>query len=809
MKTLDRLSALGLRVSVRLGLIRLRQRLSRAAEPQVFFPGVATLMLAVVWGTTMNLIEVERGSAERAMTASAVELLDTYEAHVLRNLREIDQTLKVVKFAYQASGSREVLLDLREKGLLPPELVFAISIADRNGSVVASTRPVDLVSIVVDLYQHHLQRDELRISLPRQDVRSGEWKLDFSRPFVTRDRRFAGIVTLSVDAAYFVSDYDRNKLGMRGLLGLVGSDDGVFRVRRTGEQVTSGDAVTHAAFDARKSEETILHRGQDAWDSVVRLSTLRNIHSFPLALVVGLSSDEQLASAQKNERAYVLRAGVASVLLLLIIGGVGRMSWKLSQTARRENEARLAHAERIQDLAYHDALTSLPNRALFTKTLEQAISQARRYRRKLAVLFLDLDRFKQINDTLGHQAGDRFLQEAATRLRHACARATPSPVSAATSSSCSFRSARAQVVSAVAQKLLSEIAQPVPLMGQSVIGTASIGIAVYPRDGHDEQTLMKYADAAMYHAKDQGKNNYQYLLEPPAGERAEQTEDRDQPASGARARRARASLPAEGRSCHESRHGHGGAPALGKPRAWARTAGRFHTHRRRDGAHRPHRRWALETACVQNAIWQKQGLPRVCIAVNLSARQFDDERLLEDVRGILRETGLDPRLLELEITESMLMNNVEKAIRTLSALSAMQVRLALDDFGTGYSSLSNLKRFPLNTLKIDRSFVSELPNDVEDRVITNAIVGMAKALSLNVVAEGVETKAQADYLREQGCDEYQGYYFSKPVPADELSRLLRAQPAFAMTTQPVRRSLRQPVLRRANARHEDKQQRKP
>ena len=791
------------------GLPRWRRSFNRAAEPQIFFPAIALLVLAVIWGTTMNLLELERASAERTMTASAIELLDTYEAHVLRNLREIDHTLKVVKFAYEAGGDPGVLVALKKKGLLPPELLFAITIANRDGQVVASTRSPDLVYVGVDLYEHHLRTEELHMSRPRQDLRTGEWKLDFSRPLIARDRRFAGIVSLSVDAAYFVSDYERNKLGAQGLLGLVGSDDGIFRVRRTGEAIISGDAVRHPAFNVRQPEELTLARGEDGWDGVDRVSTLRQIHAFPVALVVGLSRNEQLAPVRANEGAYVLRAVIASVLLLLLIGGVGRMSWKLAQTARRENEANLAHAERIHDLAYRDALTNLPNRAFFSNTLEQSINQARRYGRTLAVLFLDLDRFKQINDTLGHQAGDRFLREVARRLQ-LCLRETDTVARFGGDEFVVLlpECEEQKYVDTVAQKLLAEVAQPFPLLDQSVTGTASIGIAIYPRDGHDEQTLMKYADAAMYHAKDQGKNNFQYYS------------SRLQANSLNRLRLETSLRLALERGELELHY---------QPKVDLETnlmTGMEALMRWESGEHGPVSpvdfipiaeetgliaplgRWALETACVHNAMWQKQGLSGVCVAVNLSARQFTDDRLLDDVRLVLEKTGLDPRFLELEITESMLMLNVRKAIRTLSALSEMQVRLAIDDFGTGYSSLSNLKRFPLNTLKIDRSFISALPNDVEDRVITNAIVGMAKALSLTVVAEGVETQDQADYLRKQGCDEYQGYYFSQPVPADDFAGLLRAQAACGLSVIPVQRPVRSlPLL--AERRRKNQQQGKP
>lgn len=489
------------------------QWISRTTELRLLYPAVAILALAAIWGATLYLIKVERAAAERAAALSSRQLVETYEAQVVRALREIDQTLKVVKYAYELRGKSDSLNALKERALLPPPLLFEINIASSNGDILASTHP-SAIANVADWDVFESQRDEnvFSVGRPRLPPGSDAWRLDFSHRLNTPDGGFAGIVMLSVDASYFVSGYEPSQLGDYGVLGLLGTD-GIFRVRRSGDAVTAGDPAENAAAAIHSPDELV---GKpvittDSWDGVRRYTSARELYAVPLIVTVGLSVDERLEGVYLAARTYRWRAFAASLLLVGVITVLGRMSLQLALSRQRVVEQRLAHAARDEYLAYHDSLTTLPNRSLFSTLLGQEIQQANRYSRKLSVLFLDLDHFKQINDTLGHEAGDQLLQEVANRLK-TCLR----------SSDVVARLGGDEFVvllpelhedkyaATVAQKILSATARPFLLRGEESHVTASIGVSIYPQDGQDEQALIKNADAAMYQAKQEGKNNYKF-----------------------------------------------------------------------------------------------------------------------------------------------------------------------------------------------------------------------------------------------------------------------------------------------------------
>jgi diguanylate cyclase (GGDEF)-like protein/PAS domain S-box-containing protein len=442
--------------------------------------------------------------------------------------------------------------------------------------------------------------------------------------------------------------------------------------------------------------------------------------------------------------------------------GVGR-----DVTAMEEASSRLV------ELARQDALTGLPNRSQFMLELGRAISRCQRQGGNFAVCFIDLDRFKVVNDTLGHASGDALLQEMARRLSEAV-RENDVVARLGGDEFVVLIEGHVDVstVSAVALKLLATLAAPVRLQESDFELGASIGVAVYPQDGASAELLLKNADTAMYEAKDAGRNDWRFYA-PAMADAARRAFELE---SALRLGLVRSELVLHYQPKVDAMSARiVGLEALVR---WQRPGfglvppGDFIPLAEERGLIVPLGRWVLEEACRQMASWLAQGVPVVPVAVNLSARQFNGGTLLEDVRQALLRHHLAPALLELELTESTLMTDPQRGSETLCRLSELGVGLAIDDFGTGYSSLAYLKRFSAQTVKIDRSFVRSLPQDDSDRAIVTAVITLAHGLGLDVVAEGVETTAQLDFLRRVGCDEIQGFLFGRPVAAQETELLL-------------------------------------
>ncbi|MHB1292355.1 MAG: putative bifunctional diguanylate cyclase/phosphodiesterase [Sulfuricella sp.] len=432
-----------------------------------------------------------------------------------------------------------------------------------------------------------------------------------------------------------------------------------------------------------------------------------------------------------------------------------------------------SHIERI---AHYDPVTNLPNRLLLCDRLKQAMVHAQRDDKLVAVMAMDLDRFKIINDTFGHPVGDRLLHAVAERLaNHVREGDTVARMGGDEFTFVLTDLDDSHHAGDVARKILRSLADaPFTLEDKEIFISSSMGISVYPWDGHDTTTLVKNADAALYHAKGEGRNNFQYYAR-------EMNASAMQRLTLENALR-RALEREEFLLYYQPQVDLASGRIIGMesllrwqhPERGLVAPGEFIPLLEETGLIVPVGEWVLHTACRQGCAWQQLGFPPMRIAVNLSALQFRQPDLVGMVARILAETGLDPgsQELEFELTESLLMKNVEETSATLHRLHEMGVKLSIDDFGTGYSSLSYLKRFPLNSLKIDQSFVRDLSSNPDDAAIVSAIIALGHGLKLSVIAEGVETAGQLAYLREMKCDEMQGFLFSRPVPASEITQLL-------------------------------------
>jgi diguanylate cyclase (GGDEF)-like protein/PAS domain S-box-containing protein len=449
-----------------------------------------------------------------------------------------------------------------------------------------------------------------------------------------------------------------------------------------------------------------------------------------------------------------------------IVGVIGLIR---DVTQRKEAE------QQIEYQAYHDALTGLANRRLFQEHLSLALALAQRRNAAVAVLFLDLDHFKTINDSLGHTVGDELLREVARRLKATVREGdTVARVGGDEFTIVLQELPRGDAAAIVAQKVLRTLAEPMEISGHRLYITTSIGITLFPEDGEDAETLLKNADTAMYRAKADGRNTYQMATR----ELSRTSHERMTLENGLH----RALEQGEFELLYqpqveidEQETTIVGMEALlrwNHPERGVIAPENFIGLAEERGLILPIGEWVIREACRAARRFHDHGFPHFRVAVNISARQFRDASLLSTVESALKESGIDPRTLELEITESVAMEDVELTMSALTELRKRGVTIAIDDFGTGHSSLSYLKRFPIDALKIDKGFVLDLPDKFEDAAIVSSVIQLANGLGLRVIAEGVEQREQLDFLRDAGCRELQGFYFSYPVRLEEVERLL-------------------------------------
>ncbi|MBM4146999.1 MAG: EAL domain-containing protein [Nitrospira sp.] len=444
--------------------------------------------------------------------------------------------------------------------------------------------------------------------------------------------------------------------------------------------------------------------------------------------------------------------------------------------------------EQIAQMAYFDVLTNLPNRYLFKDRLNQAILYAEKYKKLLAVIYLDLDEFKRVNDTFGHNFGDKILQAVSDRLEKSIRKIdTLSRIEGDELETTVARLGGDEFTillrelkenkdaSRVAQRIVDLFSQPFHIENRLIFITTSIGMALYPNDGRDVDTLLRNADTAMYHAKEKGRNHFQFFSEHMNIEVLERFSMENSLRNAAY----KEDFQLYYQPQFDSSTGRIiGVEALIRwmhPEKGMLLPDTFIPISEDSGLIMPIGSWVIRTACEQNKAWQIAGFPTIYVTVNISGIQFKQKNFLESIAQILLDTGLEPQYLELELTESILMEPTETTFNTLNELKAAGVRIAIDDFGKGYSSLGYLKRLPIDTLKIDRSFVRDIISDPDDRAIVRAIISLARSLNLKVIAEGVETHEQLSYLQEQGADGIQGFLLSEPITLNSFTQLLKKE----------------------------------
>jgi diguanylate cyclase (GGDEF)-like protein len=487
----------------------------------------------------------------------------------------------------------------------------------------------------------------------------------------------------------------------------------------------------------------------------------------PLVVLTGLDDESMAVQAlQHGAQDYLIKGQIETRALLRAL--------RYAIERKAMESAALAMARQMAHAAEHDALTGLPNRMLLNDRVSQAIIAAPHHMKKVAVLFLDLDGFKHINDSLGHPIGDKLLQSIANRLVE-CARDSDTVSRQGGDEFVVLLSEveQAEDAAIAARRMLQTVAECYSIDRHDLHVTASVGVSVYPDDGLDAETLIKNADTAMYQAKESGRQSYKFF-KPAMNVRAVERQSLEEGLQRALERRELTLYYQP--QVNLTTGAITGAEALIRwmhPTRGLVSPADFIPVAEDCGLILSIGAWVLREACGQARAWMDAGLRATNMAVNVSAMEFRDQNFLENLFAILAETGLDPKSLELELTESVLMKHAASTAKILQALRESGMRVAVDDFGTGYSSLSYLRKFPVDTLKIDQSFIRQISTDGDDTTIVKAVIGMARDLKLRVIAEGVETPEQAVFLRACRCQEAQGYYFGRPVPPQQFAMLLR------------------------------------
>jgi diguanylate cyclase (GGDEF)-like protein len=776
---------------------------------------------AVIWHLRERQLLYEEGRL------STLSLILAEQAD--RSFKSVDLIISSVAEGLAADGvtdgtsfdritaGRDVHLLLQEKMSGTPQL-DAINVTTRDGKMINFSRSWPVAAIDVsdrDYYLAMTADPSLKtfVSQPVQNRATSAWTIFLVHRVDGADGALLGFINGAISLKYYEDFYQAITLRQDSSVAILRLDG--VTLTRFPRTDTVGKVYSNAERLLRGASSAVLRQVSPV-DGEMRIVAAQRLADYPLILLVSVT--QKAALANWRSIAWLMSLGALGCAISIAIAGYafGRQ-WKNratlahSQAELRRQEDRtaamgaaveLARATtvRVAYAAEHDLLTGLPNRMLLNDRIDRAIALARRHDKTVAVLVLDLDGFKHINDSLGHAIGDKLLQAIAERLV-ACVRGSDTVsrqggdefvvLLSEVEQSADVAVAAARIARAVSEphaidqnelhvhaaiaagQMLQAVAEPHSIDRHELHVTACIGVSVYPDDGRDAATLIQNADTAMYQAKESGRQSYRFF-EPDMNVRAVERQSIEEDLRRALERhefllhyqpiidlRTGAITGAEAliRWMHPTR-------GLVSPLQFIPVAEDC-------GLIVPIGNWVLREACAQARAWADAGLPPITMAVNASAIELRREAFPENLFATLHETGLEPASLVLEVTESVLMKHAEAAASILRALREKGVKVAIDDFGTGYSSLGYLRKFPLDTLKIDQSFVRQIGTPGEDTAIVTAVIGMAQGLKLRVVAEGVETLEELEFLQARGCDAAQGYYFSRPMPPDQFETLLR------------------------------------
>ncbi|WP_046292306.1 bifunctional diguanylate cyclase/phosphodiesterase [Pandoraea oxalativorans] len=720
------------------------------------------LILVLLWTAVLWRISIEHKAILRDTAASASTVATALEQQTLRAIRQVDQITRFVKYEYERRRGDFDLKQALTEGTVAERFMVLVSLTDASGNVVAATMPGGAGVSIADRehFRVHLddESDGLYISHPVFGRVSRKWVLQFSRRLNHPDGTFAGVVVVSQEPSYFTSDFYTNAvLGQYGQIAVI-ADDGALLARSTGASVAITGTGELPPFAAEQRNSGLQ---RDPIDGVERVVAYRHLRDYPLAVQVGLSLDEELSEYRHVERVYLTMATFISVALVVFFALIAYLMQRL-----------IGRDQQLTRLISYDALTGLPNRYALMESLRRALSVPDRLG-KVALLHIDLDNFKSVNDTLGHSQGDEIIRQVSERFIPRM----PAGAMLARFAGDEFMvllegDGAPDQAEPLGETLLAALKSPMVADGTSFALHASIGVTFWSKPEETEADLIKKADLAMYAAKEAGKSVvrvYSQQMTHQAHQLVVWERQMEQALANGEFFLAYQPIISLGSDCIcgmealiRWRHPERGILSAGEFIPLAETTGQIVAIGE----------FALTQACRQLVAWRGTPMGSLRLAVNVSSVQFWRGDIGELVERLVKEYAIEPHRLELEITESVMVKNPALVEMKIEQFKRAGLRIALDDFGTGYSSLSYLTRFPVDTLKVDRSFVESIPDSSRSCLMISNIVNIARSLGIDLIVEGVENERQLDWLRHFVPLSAQGYLFSRPVEIERLDLLI-------------------------------------